>query len=213
MDARATPDSQTPVSQRRSQLERRSEAERRILRAAVRILAERGFERFTLAEVGEAAGYSRGLPAHYFGSKDGLVTALATHIVEDFGRGVARSEKHAKGLERLLGIASFYFESAARDSTRVRALFAVLSEALTNATLRKQIGDLSAHSAEPLADNIRAAMAHGDVRKTVNPQAQAMLILSSLRGAVSQWLIDPARIDLKVLSKEFTTSLKRSLAP
>jgi hypothetical protein len=132
--------------------------------------------------------------------------------VEDFGRGVERTEKHAKGLERLLGIASLYFESAARDSTRVRALFAVLNEALTNATLRKQIGDLNAHSAEPLADNIRAAIAQGDVRKTLNPKLQAMLILSGLRGAVSQWLVDPARVDLKLLGKEFTTSLKRSLA-
>ena len=213
MSATDTLDSRSLLRNRRSQADRRSEAEQRILRAAVRIVAERGFERFTLAEVGEAAGYSRGLPAHYFGSKDGLVTALATHIVEDFGRGVERTEKHAKGLERLLGIASFYFESATRDSTRVRALFAVLNEALTNATLRKQIGDLNAHSAEPLADNIRAAIAQGDVRKTLNPKAQAMLILSGLRGAVSQWLVDPARIDLKLLSKEFTTSLKRSLAP
>lgn len=213
MDASVMPEPRTRSSQRRSHAERRSEAERRILRAAVKILAERGFERFTLAEVGEAAGYSRGLPAHYFGSKDGLVTALATHIVEDFGRGVARTEKHAAGLERLLGIASYYFESAARDAMRTRALFAVLGEALTNSTLRKRIGVLNAHSTEPLADNIRAAMEQGHVRKTVNPKAQAMLILSGLRGVVTQWLIDPDRNDLKLLSKEFTASLKRSLAP
>jgi len=213
MDAAVMPQPRARSSERRSQAERREEAERRILRAAVAIVAKQGFERFTLADVGEAAGYSRGLPAHYFGSKDGLVAALATHIVEDFGRGVARTEKHAAGLERLLGIVAYYFESAARDPLRTRALFAVLGEALTNPTLRKRIGNLNAHSAEPLAANIRAAIAHGDVRRTVNPKAQAMLILSGLRGAVSQWLIDPARIDLRVLSKEFAASLQRSLAP
>src|SRR5690349_12121056 len=83
--------------ERRSQAERRSEAERALLKAAVRIVAQHGLERFTLADVGEAAGYSRGLPAHYFGSKEGLVGALAAHIVGDFGRGLQRTDKHPPG--------------------------------------------------------------------------------------------------------------------
>ena len=49
-------------AERRSQAQRRDEAERRLLSAAVRLVGERGLERITLAEVGEAAGYSRGLP-------------------------------------------------------------------------------------------------------------------------------------------------------
>ena len=52
----------------RTQSDRRDTAEARILDAALRIVAERGTDGMTLAEVGEAAGYSRGLPAHYFGS-------------------------------------------------------------------------------------------------------------------------------------------------
>src|SRR5258706_15864354 len=95
-------------NERRSQAERRSEAELRLLHAALRIVAEQGLERFTLAEVGEAAGYSRGLPAHYFGSKEGLVGKLAAHIVGGFGRGLVRAEKHEAGLERLLGTVSYY---------------------------------------------------------------------------------------------------------
>ena len=54
---------------RRTQEERREEAERRILEAATRIIGKTGVETFTLADVGEAAGYSRGLPAHYFKTK------------------------------------------------------------------------------------------------------------------------------------------------
>ena len=53
---------------RRSHAERREEAERRLLEAAMEIVAKRGTVRMTLAEVGEAAGYSRGLPAHRFGN-------------------------------------------------------------------------------------------------------------------------------------------------
>ena len=41
-------------AERRSQAQRRDEAERRLLSAAVRLVGERGLERITLAEVGEA---------------------------------------------------------------------------------------------------------------------------------------------------------------
>src|ERR1700734_3541086 len=106
MDAAVSMNPKARSGTRRSQGERRREAERRLLQAAERIVAEQGLERFTLAEVGEAAGYSRSLPAHYFGSKEGLVGALATEIVNGFGRSAARTEKHPAGLERLLGVAS-----------------------------------------------------------------------------------------------------------
>jgi AcrR family transcriptional regulator len=214
MDAEvATLETKSRSDERRSQATRRKEAEHRLLQAAVRIVAERGLERFTLAEVGEAAGYSRGLPAHYFGSKDGLVAALAAQIVAGFGRGLVRSEKHAAGLERLIGTASFYFDSAQRDALTTRALFVVLGEAFTNEALRKKIATLNARSVKPLAENIRAGIARGEIRKNVNSKAQATLILSSMRGAVAQWLVDPDRIDIKTLRNEFVASLKRSLAP
>lgn len=199
--------------ERRTQAERRLEAERRLLRAAVAIVAEHGLERFTLAEVGEAAGYSRGLPAHYFGSKEGLVARLAEQIVGGFGVGLGRVEKHGPGLERLIGTVAFYFDSAAQDPTTTRVLFAVLGEAVTNKTLSAKIGALNAASAKAFAVNLKAGIAAGDVRKSINARAQAMLILSGLRGAVAQWLTDPETVDLRALKSEFVASLKRNLAP
>ena len=39
----------------------------------------------TLAEVGELAGYSRGLATHHFGSKAGLLTAILDRVLEKNG--------------------------------------------------------------------------------------------------------------------------------
>lgn len=199
--------------ERRSHAARRSEAEAAILKAAVRIVAERGLERLTLADVGEAAGYSRGLPAHYFGSKEGLVGALARHIVHEFGRHLVRAEKHEPGLERLLGMAVFYFDSAARGPMSTRALFAVLGEAFTNEMVRKAIAELNARSVSAIAEDIRAGIAAGEIRKGLNVKAEAALILGGLRGAAAQWLNDPDGVDLKALRNAFVAGLKRSLAP
>src|SRR5437879_5256464 len=110
-------------TERRSQAERRDEAEQRLLNAAIRLVAEQGLEPITLADVGEAAGYSRGLPAHYFGNKAGLIVALARHLIDGFSRAVDRSGDPGRGLARLLGTVSFYIDSVVKDPVRSRALF------------------------------------------------------------------------------------------
>jgi AcrR family transcriptional regulator len=70
----------------RTQAQRRAEDEHRILQAAIRIISERGVDQLTLAEAGEGAGYSRALPAHYFGSREDLIVAVADHLVTSYRR-------------------------------------------------------------------------------------------------------------------------------
>ena len=54
---------------RRSQQQRRSETEQRVLAAAMALIAERGSRGVSLAEVGRLAGYSGGIVSHHFGGK------------------------------------------------------------------------------------------------------------------------------------------------
>ena len=200
-------------AERRSQAERRDEAEQRLMAAAVRLVAERGLERITLSEVGEAAGYSRGLPAHYFGGKNGMVVSLASHIIDGFSRALGRAEQHDLGLERLLGSVAFYFKSARRDPIGTRALFVLLGEGLSNPLVVERLAELNARSARGFAANLAAGVAVGDVRADIDVPAEAFLILSTLRGAVGQWLMSPEAIDLTAVSAAFIASLRRSLTP
>src|SRR5690242_21175267 len=61
---------------RRTQRERREETERKVLAAATALIAQHGSRALTLAEVGQAAGYSRGIVAHHFGSRENLLRAV-----------------------------------------------------------------------------------------------------------------------------------------
>jgi AcrR family transcriptional regulator len=54
-----------------------------LLEAARRCLAEEGLAGFTLEAVAREAGVTGQLLRHYFGSGDGLLTALATALMED----------------------------------------------------------------------------------------------------------------------------------
>lgn len=179
----------------------------------MRLVAERGLERTTLSDVGEAAGYSRGLPAHYFGGKSGLIVTLAAHLVDLFGRALDRTEHHGPGLERLLGSAAFYFDAAGKDHTKTRALFVLLGEGLSNALVTDRLAELNARSARGFEVNLRAAITAGEIRPDIDPRSQSILILASLRGAVGQWLLAPGSIDLAALRDEFVASLRRSLIP
>jgi AcrR family transcriptional regulator len=59
----------TTSPRRRTQAERRAAARDRLLQAAAELIAECGLPAVTLAQVGERAGYSRGIANHHFGTK------------------------------------------------------------------------------------------------------------------------------------------------
>jgi AcrR family transcriptional regulator len=199
-------------AERRSQAERREEAEARLLQAAIAMVAERGLERVTLADIGEAAGYSRGLPAHYFGSKAGLIVTLAQRLVGDFGQALDRVERHPPGLERLAGIVRFYLDSACKDPVGAKALLVLLGDGLNNDLVREPLAALNARSVKAFETNLAAAIEKGEARADIDVQAQAILILATLRGVVSQWQLAPEHIDLARVRDELVASLKRSLA-
>src|SRR2546421_53515 len=58
---------------RRTQQQRRDQAETALLNAAAELAVEHGVRSLTLARVGERAGYSRGIVTHHFGSKQALL--------------------------------------------------------------------------------------------------------------------------------------------
>jgi AcrR family transcriptional regulator len=198
---------------RRSHIERREEAEERMLRAAVKIVAERGLENLTLAECGEAAGYSRGLAAHYFESKDGLVSAIATHVVHDYSQRLRADSRIRVGLGGLFQSVAFYFDSGRSHELAVRALHAVLGSGPNHPRIVAAIAELNRNSVASFARLIRNGMERGEIRKNIDIDAQATLILSSLRGVMAQWIVDPSHVDVEAIKKEFIANLRRALTP
>lgn len=179
---------------RRSQAERRGEAEQRLLDAAMRIVAQRGSLRMTLAEVGEAAGYSRGLPAHRFGSKGGLVRALAAHIGARFAARRGAQPASAPGLAAIAANIRLYFGRQGEDWLPTRALLVLLTEAwMVPEPAEGLRAELAAYNRGALAwfeDQVRAGIAGGEIAPDNDPAVTAVIVLGALRGIVLQWLVD-----------------------
>lgn len=61
-----------------------SKAKERLVRVAMQLFAERGFDGVTVRDISSAAGVSVGLINHHFGSKDGLRSAVDAHFLRQF---------------------------------------------------------------------------------------------------------------------------------
>jgi AcrR family transcriptional regulator len=202
--------------QRRTQVGRRQEAERRILDAALELVAERGSQMMTLADVGERAGYSRALPAHYFGNKDGLVTSLASYMVERFRRIFVRAPKPREGMPAVLGRIDAYIRGAAEEPSQFRALQVLLAEASTEAggpALRESLVLANRQALRFFAHQIRIAKARGEARADVDPDNAALIIVGAMRGALSQWFLSPEDCDLEPCRQELRSFVAYALAP
>ncbi|WP_197087267.1 MULTISPECIES: TetR/AcrR family transcriptional regulator [unclassified Bradyrhizobium] len=192
----------------RTQAERRDEAERRILEAAAEIAAEGGFEAVTLAEAGARAGYSRGLPSHYFRTKGDLLAALGIYVVDSY----RASASDVVGFEGLIEAIRYYFQMPLENPTMVRAFHAVLASALNTPAVAATVAQLNRNTVAEIAAAIRAGITAGRLRDDIDPDMQGALILATLRGAIPQWLADPERIDLTRLGTHFISTLEQSLA-
>ena len=196
---------------RRSQAQRRAEAEQRLLEAAVRIVAGRGLDEFTLADVGEQAGYSSGLPAHYFRTKNELITAVAAHIRDWVFAGIRDHAGRRPGLGGLIAGIRFYFDAAGDNPVMMRALHTVLAGALHKPAVAAAIEALNRDSVAVAEANIRAGIEAGEIRRGLDVHTEAVLILAAVRGAIAQWLIDPGTVDLAAARTVCLASLRQRL--
>lgn len=196
----------------RTQVERRDEAERRILEAAALIVAEGGLEAITLAEAGARAGYSRGLPSHYFRTKSDLLSELGTYIIDSFIAERRAASPELTGYDGLIASLKYYFVMPSRTPAMARAFHAVLAGALTMPAIATTVAKLNRETRTEIAAGISAGIAAGKLRADIDLEIESALILATLRGSVAQWLVDPDGTDLEKMGEQFVAAVERRLS-
>jgi AcrR family transcriptional regulator len=189
-------DETVPGPARRTQATRRQESGRRMLRAAARLFAERGVSGTSLADVGVAAGYSRGLPVERFGSKLGLITALLGAMDAWFQAHIARALKDATGMKAVRLRMEAHLASVDRDAISTAALYSVYTESLfVMSELQPHVAAVTGRWREGLAANLREARRAGEIGRRVDCEGEARFLLSAMRGLVIQYLLDRSAAD------------------
>jgi AcrR family transcriptional regulator len=198
---------------RRTQAERRALSERRLLDAAVGLIAEQGSSRTTLAQVGKRAGYSRGLVNQHFGSKSGLVEILTREIRERFRlETLAPALAGRSGLDALLAAVDAYLDAVEHTGRVARAFYALMAESVALVPeIRPTFAKANVDFRAVVERWIREGIEGGEIRTDVEPAAQAALLVGTLRGVSLQRLVDPTAFDVAALRRELRESLERSL--
>ena len=213
----ASPSRQVPVKSAvdapRTQVERRAEAESRLLATARELIARRGWTGMTLAEVGEAAGYSRGLAGHHFGNKTGLLRAITQHINNNFFDELRKAPPVTSGLETVVSFVSVYLSRSDPEWINTRALLLLMTEALLDDSENAdQMASYNASVLRYLKENIGIGISNGEIDASISPAAGAEFVLGSLRGLMLQRLVQGGGSSVADIRKHVLTLVRRSLA-
>lgn len=198
----------------RTQVERRADAEARLLATARELIARHGWTGTTLAEVGEAAGYSRGLAGHYFGSKTGLLRAITQRINDAFFDELKKAPPVSPGLEAVISFVSVYLGRRDPEWINTRALLLLMTEALLEGSENSdQMVDYNTSVLQYLEENIRIGIAGGEIDKAVSPGIGAEFVVGTLRGMMLQRLVQGGDIGALAMRKHVVALVRRAFAP
>ncbi|WP_103336731.1 TetR/AcrR family transcriptional regulator [Amycolatopsis sp. CA-126428] len=193
---------------RRTQEQRRAETERRVVDAAMALIARSGSRAVTLAEVGEAAGYSRGIVYHHFGSRERLLEAVVDEA-QRFDVPVYEGD----GLDYLVRIIEAYLRNVVRRTPSARAFLQLWGEAIAaDPVLAPLFARRDADFRQLLADVVRQGVADGSIRPDANPAAAAVLIVALVRGTGLQLIAQPPVRNVPALIREATRSVRGAFA-
>lgn len=199
---------------RRTQEERRTDAEQRLLTAAAELIAEAGPSGVTLANIGERAGYSRGLATHHFGSKGAMMQRLVDSVTSGFRQEVFVESASDSVLDEALGLVRAYFRELAQPRPANRARLVLWADAVAAgaADVRAAMLESDRSFRDELAKRIERGVSSGEFPKPVNASAAATVIIGMLRGVALQSMLDD-ELDLDACRMEIEQVLTKRILP
>ena len=202
-----------PAPKRMTQAERTALSDARMFEAAKELIAEHGTHNTTLREVGERAGYSRGLASNRFRSKEGLFSQL----VRDFNRRWAAELRRSVG--NSTGLPAF---SAALDaveyfllnrSDEMKALYILWFESMSSHDeVRQRLARNHTAYRRDAERWVREGIEEATIRDTIDPHCFAVEFASLIFGLIYQWLVDPESIDVHAVFQHYRRNALETLA-
>jgi AcrR family transcriptional regulator len=173
-----------------------------IVNAFFKVVSERGFAQATIREVAHAAGCNHGMLHHYFENKEAIIQAAVAHVVTAYRaellEGLSRLDSATDRLRYLIA----WFNDLCRfdlEFSRAWMEFWVLSknDPAVSAALRECYQKVKDIFARVIRDGIKA----GEFRK-VNPVVTANVILGSLEGCTTLWVLDTGKTPVKDMGEQ-----------
>jgi AcrR family transcriptional regulator len=204
----------TAATSRRSQQDRRAEAEQRLLTAAAELIGEIGPAAVTLAGIGERAGYSRGLATHHFGSKGALMQRLVDTVTEQFQRSIFLDHQADSAFDQLHGLLDTYFDVLADLRPVNRARLVLWADAVATPTpeVRSAMITADREFRAALDAGLARGIAAGEFRGDTDSTGLTTVVMAMLRGVALESLLDE-EVQLSACRTEVEALLTARLSP
>lgn len=210
---RKSPGGARPAAAPRTQAQRRSESKQRLADGALKVLARKGWVGMTLANVGEAAGVSRGLASHHFGNKAGVLRAVTLKISDSIDDAMRALPPERPGLEAVLNFVTVFLGRKDPHWTTTRTMLLLMAEALIEGSENSAVmGGYMKRMFDYLAANIRIGIEAGAIDPDINPRLGAETVIGMLRGVMLQRLVEGRRLDMSAMREHMLHMVRRALA-
>jgi AcrR family transcriptional regulator len=197
---------------RRTQAERVAESDRRMIEAATRLIATRGYTHTTLEATGTEAGYSRGLVQHRFGTKDRLLEELIAQIARDFRERLLVRMKGLSGLDAIFCEIDCYLEGMDDPPVKSRAFFVLMLESIGPAPhIRHVFAGISTRWHKAIARQMVVGQQQGLIRPEIDPVNEAQLLIATMRGLRTQSMLNPGSTNIALAAQALKDSLSARL--
>lgn len=201
------------VTQRtkRTQAQRRADARRRLLDAAVELIAEGGTSAVTLPAVGARAGCSRGVPSYHFGTKADLVEAAVEQIEHQFWMTVGPTHAEGASADTVVRLATMVTAEIRQGSPALRAQTVLWATAITDPQIAARIAPTSVRLRQLVAEVVERGQAAGDIDQSVRAPGFAALFVACIRGLAIERLLTPNDPGVADLESELEVFVRHRL--
>lgn len=159
----------------------------RILGAAERLFAERGFSGVSMPAIAAAAGITAGAIYKHFESKEQLFFTIVGRAV-----GAAPTRNEAEGLPAPQALGAILAAYTTRRLKRVRQLAVEIHYAAAlNAKVRRLLRQSVDGEIAGIAERIAAAQAAGEIDATLDPQFTAAAVMTLVMGLMHTETLTP----------------------
>lgn len=198
---------------RMTQAERTALSDRRMFAAAIELINERGTQKTTLKEIGERAGYSRGLANYRFGSKDGLMMELFEQFDGVWKEHLGQYTGDSTGIHAVQQAARALRDFLKKESGYMRAMYLLWYECLGHDSDMRS--NLARHHDVYRKDAqrwIEVGIAAGEIRPEIDAKQFAVHYCAFIFGIVYQWLVNADALELDAVFDNYIDNTVAVLA-
>ena len=181
--------------------------------AAINLIIERGTQKTTLKDIGELAGYSRGLANYRFGSKDGLLLDLFASFDERWKKHLGSYIQEKTGINAVLAAADALRDFLKRESSYMRAMYILWYESLGHESeIRNRLAYHHDIYRKDATQWIKDGIANGEIKPDVYAEQFAVQYCAFVFGVVYQWLVNEQALDLDALFEDYEDNIRKLLS-